>query len=160
MNRILFILTVAVCVLIVYVWISPRRDTPVIELPDVTENTEAMSEVSRGPDFTKVKTEDLEVGTGEDVKDGSKVSVQYRGTLVDGTEFDSSYSRDNTPLQFTVGEGQMIPGFDHGVKGMKVGGTRRITIPPELGYGDRETGSIPPNSTLIFEVVMEKAENQ
>ncbi len=158
MNRVIFILTVVVVVFAVYILLSPKRETPVLELPDVTKQTETITDSPKGPDFSKVKTEDVELGTGAEVKDGSKVSVQYRGTLVDGTEFDSSYSRDNTPLDFTVGAGQMIPGFDYGVKGMKVGGKRKITIPPELGYGDRETGSIPPGSTLIFEVVMEKAE--
>ncbi|MEI7653504.1 MAG: FKBP-type peptidyl-prolyl cis-trans isomerase [bacterium] len=110
-------------------------------------------------DYSKVKTEDTVVGTGVEVVDGKKVSVQYRGKLTNGTEFDSSYSRNSEPLEFVVGAGQMIPGFDYGVKGMKVGGTRMITIPPELGYGSRAQGDkIPANSTLVFEVTMEKAE--
>ncbi|MFO0703887.1 MAG: FKBP-type peptidyl-prolyl cis-trans isomerase [Patescibacteria group bacterium] len=108
--------------------------------------------------MSSVKTEDIEVGTGTEAKEGTKVSVQYKGTLTDGTEFDSSYSRNNTPLEFKVGAGEMIKGFDYGVRGMKVGGTRKITIPPEFGYGNRKVGSIPENSTLIFEVKLEKVE--
>lgn len=157
MNRAIFILAVAVIALAVYLWLQPAKKTPVVSLPDVTKS-ETTTAPTATQDFSKVKVEDIEVGTGSEVKEGSKVSVQYKGTLTDGTEFDSSYSRNNTPLEFTVGTGEMIPGFDYGVKGMKVGGTRKITIPPELGYGERATGSIPPNSTLIFEVKMEKAE--
>lgn len=157
MNRVIFIVAIAIAALALYLWLKPSAKTPIVSLPDVTK-PEPTTAPTVAQDFSKVKTEDIEVGNGAEVKDGSNVSVQYKGTLTDGTEFDSSYSRNSTPLEFTVGAGQMIPGFDYGVKGMKVGGTRKITIPPELGYGDRETGSIPPNSTLIFEVKMEKAE--
>ena len=91
------------------------------------------------------------IGSGMPAKAGDNVSIQYLGMLPNGTMFDSS--RDHgAPIDFTLGSGQVIPGFDSGVLGMKVGGKRRITIPPELGYGDRAIGPIPPNSTLIFEV--------
>jgi FKBP-type peptidyl-prolyl cis-trans isomerase len=99
-----------------------------------------------------IKLEDLVVGTGAEAKVGSFVEVNYRGLLENGTQFDSSYDRKQT-LPFQVGAGQMIQGFDVGVRGMKVGGKRKVTIPSELGYGAKGVpGVIPPNSVLIFEV--------
>ncbi len=96
--------------------------------------------------------EDLVVGTGATAVVGDTVTVHYVGTLTNGTKFDSSYDR-GTPLPpFRLGTGAVIPGFDQGVTGMKIGGKRRLTIPPSLGYGNQAVGSIPPNSTLIFEV--------
>lgn len=99
-----------------------------------------------------IKLEDLVIGTGAEAKVGSYVEVNYRGLLENGTQFDSSYDRKQT-LPFQVGAGQMIQGFDVGVRGMKVGGKRKVTIPPELGYGAKGVpGVIPPNSVLIFEI--------
>ncbi len=157
MNKLILVATLLVIGAIIYVLSQPRSSKPSMTIPDViTQPTEAP--VAKA-DYSKVKTQDTVVGTGVEVTDGKKVSVQYRGKLTNGTEFDSSYSRNSQPLEFTVGAGEMIPGFDYGVKGMKVGGTRMITIPPELGYGSRAQGDkIPANSTLVFEVTMEKAE--
>jgi FKBP-type peptidyl-prolyl cis-trans isomerase len=102
-------------------------------------------------DIPKVKIEDTQVGTGAEAVAGKTVAVYYTGKLEDGTVFDSNVGKD--PLSFTVAAGQMIPGFDQGVQGMKVGGKRTITIPPSLGYGEQGAGGvIPPNATLIFEV--------
>lgn len=98
---------------------------------------------------------DVKEGTGMAAKAGDQVSIQYDGYLTDGTKFDSSYDRGQ-PLVFTLGSGQVIPGFDRGIDGMKVGGVRRIVIPPALAYGDQKVGSIPPNSTLLFEVTLVK----
>lgn len=98
-----------------------------------------------------VKIEDLEEGTGPEVKSGDTVVMHYTGTLVDGTKFDSSLDR-NEPFETQIGVGQVIKGWDTGVIGMKVGGKRKLTIPPSLGYGDQDMGSIPPNSILIFEM--------
>jgi len=96
--------------------------------------------------------EDLNVGTGAQAQPGNTVSVQYTGWLQDGTKFDSSLDR-NQPFTFTLGMGNVIQGWDEGVAGMKVGGKRRLTIPPDLAYGSRGAGGvIPPNATLIFEV--------
>lgn len=98
----------------------------------------------------QLKMEDVVVGTGVEAKKGDTVSVHYTGTFVDGKVFDSSKGRD--PFEFTLGGGQVIQGWDLGLIGMKVGGTRNLTIPPELAYGARETGPIPANSTLKFTV--------
>lgn len=82
---------------------------------------------------------------------GKKVTVNYRGTLADGTEFDSSYKR-NQPFTFTLGAGEVIKGWDEGIVGMKVGEKKTLVIPPEKAYGASGQGSIPPNATLTFEV--------
>ena len=95
---------------------------------------------------------DLEVGTGPEAVAGQTVVVHYRGTLENGKQFDASYDRGK-PFSFPLGRGQVIKGWDEGVQGMKVGGKRKLVIPPELGYGTRGAGGvIPPNATLIFEV--------
>ena len=95
---------------------------------------------------------DLEVGTGAEASAGQTVVVLYRGTLEDGSQFDASYDRGQ-PFSFPLGAGRVIKGWDEGVQGMKVGGKRKLVIPPDLGYGARGAGGvIPPNATLIFEV--------
>ncbi len=95
--------------------------------------------------------EDQVVGTGESPSPGKTVKVHYTGWLENGTKFDSSVDRGQ-PFEFVIGTGSVIKGWDQGVMTMKVGGKRRLTIPPELGYGSRNLGKIPPNSTLIFDV--------
>lgn len=106
----------------------------------------------------ELKVEDLVVGTGAEAVSGKRVTVNYSGTLIDGTKFDSSYDR-GTPFSFNLGAGEVIKGWDLGVAGMKVGGKRKLTIPPQFGYGASGAGSIiPPNATLIFEVELLKVE--
>ena len=95
---------------------------------------------------------DIEVGDGAEAAAGQTVVVHYRGTLEDGTQFDASYDRGK-PFSFPLGAGRVIKGWDEGVQGMKVGGKRKLVIPPDLGYGARGAGGvIPPNATLIFDV--------
>ncbi|ALS62425.1 MULTISPECIES: FKBP-type peptidyl-prolyl cis-trans isomerase [Pandoraea] len=96
--------------------------------------------------------DDLQVGDGAEATPGQTVTVHYTGWLTDGKKFDSSKDR-NDPFAFVLGGGMVIRGWDEGVAGMKVGGKRKLVIPPELGYGARGAGGvIPPNATLVFEV--------
>ena len=109
--------------------------------------------------ITQLQQVDTKVGTGDEARAGRVVRVHYTGWLFDGskadkkgTKFDSSKDR-NDPFEFPLGGGQVIPGWDQGFAGMKVGGTRVLTIPPDMGYGARGAGGvIPPNATLLFEV--------
>lgn len=117
--------------------------------PDTNQN------VNTNPNSFEIqgmRVEVLQQGAGEASKSGDKVTVSYVGTLVNGTKFDSSIDR-NQPFQFTLGENRVIQGWELGVLGMKTGEKRKLTIPPELGYGAQGAGGvIPPNAVLIFEV--------
>lgn len=100
----------------------------------------------------KLEITDLVVGSGLEARRGDALSIHYRGTLDDGTEFDSSYPGGET-LDFTLGAGELIRGMDDGLVGMRIGGRRRLRIPPYLGYGAQGVpGLIPPHAVLVFEV--------
>lgn len=122
-----------------------QENTPAKEqelLPTNTTNQPAM----------ELKIEDVKVGEGTEAKAGNTVTVHYTGMFTDGKKFDSSYDRGQ-PFSFPLGQGMVIKGWEQGVAGMKVGGKRKLTIPPSLGYGEEGVpGAIPPNSTLLFEV--------
>lgn len=98
-----------------------------------------------------LQIQDEVAGTGVEAVAGKKVTVNYTGTLTDGTKFDSSFDHGQ-PFSFNLGAGEVIQGWDQGVAGMKVGGKRKLVIPPSLGYGSQAVGPIPANSTLVFEV--------
>ena len=99
-----------------------------------------------------LQIEEIRVGNGDEAMPGQFVSVHYTGWLTDGSKFDSSKDRDE-PFEFPLGRRNVIAGWDEGVQGMRVGGVRKLTIPPQLGYGARGAGGvIPPNATLVFEV--------
>ncbi|MBN3942756.1 MAG: FKBP-type peptidyl-prolyl cis-trans isomerase [Nostoc sp.] len=123
----------------------------------VTENniliaSNTMSDANAVTTPSGLKYVELKEGTGATPKSGQTVEVHYVGTLEDGTQFDSSRDRGQ-PFSFKIGAGQVIKGWDEGVSTIKVGGLRKLIIPPELGYGARGAGGvIPPNATLIFEV--------
>lgn len=108
--------------------------------------------VALTPASPALQIEQLQIGKGAEVKNGSTVTVHYTGTLLDGTKFDSSVDRGE-PFSFVVGAGQVIKGWDQALHLARVGDKLRVTIPPELGYGARGAGSaIPPNATLVFEI--------
>lgn len=118
---------------------------PDAPLPDAGEKPAVQ------PNVTKLESTDLVVGTGAVAEPGKAVTVHYRGTLTNGTEFDAS-RKHGEPFTFNLGAREVIRGWDEGVKGMKVGGKRKLVIPPSLGYGEDGQGPIPPNATLVFEV--------
>ena len=126
------------------------RRTPILSSTDFAKelhvNTDAMTTTPTG-----LRYQDLVPGTGVVAAPGHEVSVHYTGWLTDGTEFDSSV-RHGEPLAFQLGEAQVIAGWDEGVAGMKVGGRRKLVIPPQLGYGAVRNGPIPANATLVFDV--------
>lgn len=123
-----------------------------------TNNATATSQPAAGQTITTMdglQIKDTTVGTGTVAAVGNYVTVNYTGTLDDGSVFDSSLKPGRTPFSFLLGAGQVIKGWDEGVAGMKVGGTRELVIPPSLGYGAQGAGSvIPPNATLHFTVTL------
>lgn len=151
-------------------WLSPQNEAYLDEVSksfQVTTSTvslgEIKSEVSTTsspistteapvlPNSAGLQIETLREGSGEPVKNGDVVSVHYTGLFTDGKKFDSSVDK-NRPFSFKIGDGRVIKGWDMGVLGMKVGEKRKLVIPPELGYGARGKGPVPPNAVLIFEI--------
>ncbi len=133
----------------IFVFLNKEATT----LPD-TESVKLNSEennMTNVEDFEQLEIKTLTEGTGQEATTGDLVSVHYAGTLSDGTEFDSSYSRD-MPFEFTLGEGRVIQGWEQGVLGMKIGEIRELKIPSSLGYGPSGSGLIPGNAGLIFKV--------
>jgi peptidylprolyl isomerase len=121
------------------------------ELADASALGGDLEAVKERTTASGLRITDQVIGSGAEAVAGKPVSVNYRGTLENGKEFDSSYGRG--PFSFPLGAGRVIQGWDEGVAGMKVGGKRKLVIPPDLGYGSRGAGGvIPPNATLIFEV--------
>jgi peptidylprolyl isomerase len=127
----------------------PTPTTAIINQQETASTGANMGNIITTADGLQIQ--DQVVGTGKEAKSGDTVTVNYLGTLENGTKFDSSYDR-STPFTTQIGVGQVIKGWDEGIVGMKVGGKRKLTIPPSLGYGSADMGSIPANSTLIFEV--------
>ena len=124
------------------------EQSPIAENQEIVENSDMQDENA----VSELKIKDVVVGTGTEAVAGKSVTVDYTGTLTDGTKFDSSVDRGE-PFTFNLGAGEVIKGWDQGVAGMKIGGKRILTIPSDLGYGSSGAGGvIPPNATLIFEV--------
>jgi len=107
---------------------------------------------STSPSDGVLGIEDVLVGTGATVVTGDTVTVNYTGTLTNGTVFDTSLQAGRTAFSFKVGAGNVIPGWDQGLVGMRVGGRRKLTIPPNLAYGSQGNGSIPGNATILFDI--------
>jgi len=136
---------VALVVIIIFFFFNPFTSVPT--------NPGQVTNISSTGTTTLV-VQDETVGTGDTAEPGDLVTVNYTGKLQDGTVFDTSVGK--APFQFTLGQGQVIPGWDQGLVGMKVGGKRLLIIPPNLGYGSQAVGPIPANATLTFEVELLK----
>lgn len=132
-----------------------KTDTTGPDVPTIETTTFAPSLGINLSTFTKTSSglywKDLVVGSGAGATVGKKVAIHYVGSLTNGTQFDANGPTD-TPFAFTIGTGQVIPGFDEGVRGMAVGGKRQLIIPPALAYGNRAVGPIPANSILVFTI--------
>jgi FKBP-type peptidyl-prolyl cis-trans isomerase len=114
--------------------------------PSLSVDLPAMRQTPRG-----VYVRDLTAGTGAEAVSGGQVAIHYVGKLADGKQFDANGPNDS-PFVFRINAGEVVPGFDEGVLGMKVGGQRQVIIPPALGYGARDNGPIPANSILVFTI--------
>jgi peptidylprolyl isomerase len=147
------LLTIAVCLALAVAGCGSSSSSESSPTESTAASTKTKPEVTvpKGAPPQKLVVKEIEEGSGAEAKSGEEVTVQYVGVdYKSGKEFDSSWSRSE-PFTFTLGAGQVIPGWEQGVEGMKVGGRRQLTIPPELAYG--ETGSPPaigPNETLVF----------
>jgi FKBP-type peptidyl-prolyl cis-trans isomerase len=144
MKQIFLVIVLVIAVLGIYFIVKNPKNNKASEVNPNTPNTY---------EIQGMKIEVLKEGTGEGSKNGARVAVHYTGTLENGVKFDSSVDR-GAPFSFTLGAGRVIRGWDLGVLGMKAGEKRKLTIPPNLAYGETGTpgGPIPPNATLIFEV--------
>jgi peptidylprolyl isomerase len=147
MNKKIIVVLLIIVILIVVAAIY-------FSLPKPKNNSMPTVSNASSFDIQGMKVEILQQGSGAAAKTGDLVTVNYTGTLLDGTKFDSSLNPGRTPFQFTLGQNRVIQGWELGVLGMKVGEKRKLTIPPELAYGETGTpgGPIPPNATLNFEV--------
>lgn len=150
MGKILVVVMVVVVLAAVALWAQTSTHKPA---PAARPNTTAPTKVTGDGVKTASGLQywDVKVGTGAEAKSGSHAKVHYTGWLTTGKKFDSSVDA-HTPFDFTVGQGDVIKGWDEGVAGMKVGGKRQLRIPPELGYGAGGSGPIPSNATLIFDI--------
>lgn len=125
----------------------------VIVVADTAQPTtnNQVTQTSTTGDIDRMKIDEVKIGTGIEAKEGDTVAVHYVGRLDNGTEFDNSHKR-GAPIEFTIGAGQVIAGWEEGIAGMQVGGERTLVIPPEKAYGDRGIGPIPGGATLTFVV--------
>jgi FKBP-type peptidyl-prolyl cis-trans isomerase FkpA len=128
-----------------------QQEQPVAEQTATAGNDTESASDEAAQQVTELQVKDVVVGKGAVAKTGDNVTVNYTLWLTDGTKIESSKD-SGQPFSFDLGAGDVIPGWDQGIPGMKVGGTRRLTIPSDLAYGPQGAGAIPPNATLVFEV--------
>ena len=173
MSKNIFIITVLVIFIGIAIWFFMKKTNNSMS-PKNLESLSSSNNVSPSPINSSaapvkenwvtlpngLKILDVIIGPGREAKSGNVVAANYIGTLQNGKKFDSSYDRSE-PFAFILGSGQVIKGWDIGIEGMKVGGKRKLIIPPELAYGSREisNGLIPANSTLYFEVELMAVED-
>lgn len=160
-SRLLLIGLIAVIIVLTAVYFLSAPSQQPVSLDEAASQQNEETQSSNTPtnnspeqsmqDITKLNVITVQEGTGEAAQAGDTITVHYKGTLLDGTKFDSSYDR-GTPFSFELGEGRVIAGWDQGLVGAKVGQKLRLEIPSELAYGSRATGPIAANSDLIFEV--------
>lgn len=149
---------IAVVVAIAFIAYMFFGDTIVGAFRDSTNNQNG--DMNFDPNGSMVQTQDVALGAGAEVRAGAQVGVNYILTLPDGTIIqDSTQVSGGKPFVFVAGEGQLIKGWEMGIIGMRAGGKRRIIIPPSLGYGDQAVGSIPANSTLVFDIEVVSVDN-
>lgn len=155
-------LILVVVIIAVFVYLNSRKKQAVsTEVENITqdatigkdsEEIKPSSPSEQIMEVEELKIEDLQGGSGDEVRVGDTVLVHYSGFLTNGTKFDSSLDR-NEPFSFTIGEGSVIQGWEQGLVGMRIGGKRKLIIPPDLAYGNQGAGNvIPPNATLVFEI--------
>jgi FKBP-type peptidyl-prolyl cis-trans isomerase len=154
-NLIIICLVLAVIIIGGYfLWQNNYKSSGSALSEGLNQNQQNSQQTSDNYEIQGMKVEILTQGTGEGAKTGDLVTVNYVGILQDGTKFDSSIDRGQ-PFAFTLGQNSVIQGWEQGLVGMKPGEKRKLTIPPELGYGSQGAGGvIPPNATLIFEIDM------
>jgi len=168
MKKVYLIITIVIILIIVaggvYFLMRPKTEVVPVQTPTEITETQSTQQQEQTQEQTKpqtstsyyikgMKVEIIKEGSGETAKSGDLVTVNYTGTLTNGTKFDSSINPGREPFQFTLGQNKVIQGWELGVLGMKIGEKRKLTIPPELGYGSQAVGGvIPANSTLIFEI--------
>lgn len=149
MRNIILLVSIVAMLIIAGIVLSRNK---IANAPTVENKTEPKNNQINENKPMQLEIKTTQEGTGErQVKKGDTISVHYTGRLVDGTKFDSSVDR-GTPFTFTIGTGQVIQGWEQGFIGAKVGEKRTLTIPAEMGYGSRAVGTIPANSTLVFDV--------
>ncbi|WP_299427876.1 FKBP-type peptidyl-prolyl cis-trans isomerase [uncultured Meiothermus sp.] len=156
MNRNLIFIIIAVSALLgagAFLLFGQRTPQASVGTGTLCANQPAAATGLTNEGITTLRLEDTREGLGPQAMTANTVRLQYIGRLVDGTQFDTSCQPGRTPFEFTLGAGQVIPGWDSGIVGMRVGGQRRLIIPAHLAYGERSPSpDIPPNSALIFDV--------
>ena len=159
MNKILLIIiTIIILIIIIFAgsfFLTPNPWAPIQIPPDQTPQQSEQNSSTTNYDIQGMKVEIIKQGTGEGAKSGDAIIVNYTGTLLDGTKFDSSLNPGRVPFPYTLGQNQVIQGWELGLLGMKTGEERKLTIPPELAYGAAgRPPVIPQNATLIFDITM------